>query len=178
MKWENRRLLSTRSFYIYLIYPFHSKAATSQTQTGLGSIQHFTAGSSLWREEFAQHFTPGVVGVPVFRCYVVCGEQTTAWRSAARIWPLTAGPYVPVSPSVLLSPTLALILSLSDSPGSTLRHCHSLAVSLQAGRGLSSTERRVTPGEQRQPRLQVNGNSGSVSSALQECWKYARLPLN
>lgn len=105
-------------------------------------------------------------------CYVVRGEQTTARRSAARVWPLTAGPYVPVSPSVPLSLTLALILSLSDSPGSTLCHCHSLVVSLHAGRGLSSTERRVTPGEQRQLRLQVNGNSRLVSSSLEECWSY------
>lgn len=99
--------------------------------------------------------------------YLVCGEQTTA-ASAARGQTLAAGPYVPVPPSVPLSLTLALILSLSDSPGSTLCHCHSLVASLHAGRGLSSTERRVTPGEQRQLRLQVNGNSGSVSSSLED----------
>lgn len=106
---------------------------------------------------------------------MVCGEQTTARRSAARGQTLAAGPYVPVSPSVPLSLTLALILSLSDSPGSTLCHCHSLVVSLHAGLGLPSTERRVTPGEQRQLRLQVNDNSGSVSSSLEECCSYGWL---
>lgn len=99
---------------------------------------------------------------------MVCGEQTTGRRSAARGQTLTAGPYVPVSPSLPLSLTLALILSLSDSPGSTLCHCHSLVVSLHAGRGLSSTERRVTPGEQRQLRLQVDGFL--VSGRVLQLW--------
>lgn len=61
--------------------------------------------------------------------YVVCGEQTAARCSAAGVQPLAAGPYVPFSPSVPLSLTLALILSLSDSTGSgyvtvTALSCH------------------------------------------------------
>lgn len=103
--------------------------------------------------------------------YVVCGEQTAARCSAARVQPLAAGPYVPFSPSVPLSLTLALILSLSDSPGSALCHCHSLVVSQQAGWGLSSTERRVTPGEQRQLKLQVNGKNNVLKPVLtQNCF--------
>lgn len=72
-------------------------------------------------------------------CYVVCGEQTAAPTLAGEgPVPSLLDHMCPFLRLFLLSPALALILSLSDSPASALCHCHSPVVSPRAGRGLPS----------------------------------------